>query len=71
MAEVINEKDLVQVSGGAYTGPCWKYTIQWGDTLSEIALRYGTTVAILCAINNISNPDKIYAGHTLYIPYKQ
>ncbi|HIS92291.1 MAG TPA: LysM peptidoglycan-binding domain-containing protein [Candidatus Alectryocaccomicrobium excrementavium] len=43
------------------------YTIQRGDTLSGIAGRYGTTVAELTRLNDISNPDRIIAGETLYI----
>ena len=43
------------------------YTIQFGDTLSEIALRYNTTVSKLVRINNIANPDLIYAGEELRI----
>lgn len=46
----------------------FEYTIKRGDTLSEIAARYGTTVARLVSLNNISNPDLIYAGETLRIP---
>ena len=38
------------------------YTVVYGDTLSVIAERFGTTVAQLCAWNNISDPDKIYVG---------
>ena len=44
------------------------YTIQPGDTLSEIALRYGTTVSALAALNNIADPNLIYAGNTIRIP---
>lgn len=43
------------------------YTVKKGDTLSEIALRYGTTVSALAALNNISNPDYIVVGQTLTI----
>lgn len=43
------------------------YTIQRGDTLSEIANRYGTTVQELVDINNIANPNLIYAGQILRI----
>jgi len=43
------------------------YTIQWGDTLSEIARDYGTTVAKLVSLNHIANPNLIYAGETLRI----
>ena len=45
------------------------YTIQRGDTLSEIAQRYGTTVSKIMAANPyITNKNKIYAGKTLQIP---
>lgn len=44
------------------------YVIQSGDTLSEIANRYGTTVAALTQLNGISDPDRIYAGNTLKVP---
>lgn len=43
------------------------YTIQPGDTLSEIAERFGTTVSALMALNGIRNPDLIYAGTAIRI----
>lgn len=45
-----------------------KQTIQWGDTLSELAIKHHTTVGQLVTINHISNPDVIYAGTQLQIP---
>ena len=42
--------------------------IKWGDTLSEIALDYNTTVRRLVELNNIENPNLIYAGESLIIP---
>ena len=44
------------------------YVVQAGDTLSAIALRFGTTVAVLCQLNNISNPNYIYVGQVLRLP---
>ena len=44
------------------------YTVQQGDTLSEIANRYGTTAAVLSDYNNIENAAEIQAGATLKIP---
>lgn len=44
--------------------------IQRGDTLSEIALKYNTTVARLVELNKIANPDLIYAGEILVVPIK-
>lgn len=43
------------------------YTVQRGDTLSEIANTYGTTVQEIVDINNIANPNLIYPGQTLRI----
>ena len=43
------------------------YTIRPGDTLSGIALKYGTTVSALARLNGISDPDKIYAGDRIRI----
>ena len=45
-----------------------KYTVVSGDTLSEIALRYGVTVAQLVETNQISNPNLIYVGQMLTLP---
>ena len=43
------------------------YTVQRGDTLSEIASRYGTTVQEIVDINNITNPNVIYPGQEIRI----
>ncbi len=52
--------------GGNVTGSRY-YTVRSGDTLSEIALRFGTTVQSLQQLNNIENPNLIYAGQALRI----
>ena len=43
------------------------YTVVWGDTLSGIARRYGTTVSYLAKLNNIRNVNLIYVGQVLKI----
>ena len=43
------------------------YTVKAGDTLSEIAKKYNTTVSTLASKNGIKNPNLIYAGQTLRI----
>jgi LysM repeat protein len=44
------------------------YTVAYGDTLTSIAARYNTTAAVLAQLNNITNPNLIYAGQVLNIP---
>lgn len=44
------------------------YTIKRGDTLSEIAAKYDTTVNEIATLNNISNPNLIYAGNIIRVP---
>lgn len=55
-------------SSAPATAASISYTVQWGDTLTAIAARYGTTVAAIAAANGIGDPDLIYAGQTLTIP---
>ena len=43
------------------------YTVQSGDTLWDIAVRFGTTVQELCRINSIENPNLIFAGQVLRV----
>lgn len=43
------------------------YKIKSGDTLSQIALTYNTTVSSLVNLNNIKNPNLIYVGETIKI----
>lgn len=43
------------------------YKVKSGDTLSEIAQKFGTTVANLAKLNNIKNVNLIYTGQTLKI----
>jgi len=44
------------------------YTVQQGDTLSEIAQQMRVTVASIMAANNITNPDRIRINLKLSIP---
>ena len=41
------------------------YVVQPGDTLFNIARRFGISVADLTAVNHITNPSRIYAGQVL------
>lgn len=44
------------------------YKIKAGDTLSDIAKKFGTTVAALEKLNGISDPNKIYTGEVIKVP---
>lgn len=44
------------------------YVIQYGDTLGQIARRYGISWRVLAQVNGIRNANLIYAGQVLIIP---
>lgn len=44
------------------------HTVQSGENLYRIALRYGFTLDELARANNISNPDRILVGQVLTLP---
>jgi LysM repeat protein len=45
-----------------------KYTVQSGDTLSEIARKFDVSVDDIKALNNLPNPDILSEGQVLIIP---
>ncbi|MGB8646100.1 MAG: LysM peptidoglycan-binding domain-containing protein [Anaerolineae bacterium] len=44
------------------------YRVRWGDTLSSIAWRYGTSWTVLAQANHLYNANFIYTGMILRIP---
>ena len=52
---------------GAQSGET-TYTVQPGENLFRIALRYGFTADYLAAVNGITDPTRVYAGQVLVIP---
>ena len=46
------------------------YTVQQGDTLSVIAVRFSVSINDLMAANGISDPDRIFPGQELRIPVR-
>ena len=51
-------------TGGSYP----IYVVDRGDTLKNIAIRYGTTVEALASLNGIYNYNLIYVGQILNVP---
>jgi LysM repeat protein len=52
-------------SGAAQPAATRSYTVRPGDTLSSIARRFGTTVAVLAHVNGLANPSAIRPGQVL------
>lgn len=44
------------------------YIVQWGDTLTAISQEFNVSIESIVELNNISNPNLIYAGQILRIP---
>ena len=42
-----------------------EYKVEYGDTLSQLAIDNNITVDELVKINNIDDPDKIFEGQVL------
>jgi N-acetylmuramoyl-L-alanine amidase len=45
-----------------------EYTVQRGDSIGRIALRFGVTPESIIALNELSNPNRIFPGQVLLIP---
>lgn len=48
-----------------------RYTIRWGDTLWAISQATGMSIADIASLNNIQNPDLIYADDLLSLVFAQ
>lgn len=53
---------VLKVNGSATSNV---YTVKYGDNLSSIAAKLGTTYQALAALNGLSNPNLIYPDQTL------
>lgn len=45
------------------------YTVQPGDNIFRIAIRYNTTIYAIALVNGIPNPHWVFVGQNLVIPY--
>jgi len=58
----------LKVTGGSSTASSASYyRVQYGDNLSSIAAKFGTTWSNLQRLNGLSNPNWIYPGQTLKV----
>ncbi|WP_368562292.1 LysM peptidoglycan-binding domain-containing protein [Enterococcus faecalis] len=53
---------VLKVNGSATSNV---YTVKYGDNLSSIATKLGTTYQALAVLNGLANPNLIYPGQTL------
>lgn len=45
------------------------YTVQEGDSLSSIATRYNVSIDELLQANSLENPDFVFVGQRLFLPF--
>ncbi|MGO3635707.1 MAG: LysM peptidoglycan-binding domain-containing protein, partial [Pseudolactococcus laudensis] len=62
---IIYQGQSLNVVGGQSVAKSSYCVVEYGDTLSSIAVQFGTTVERLVSTNGISNPNLIYAGQVL------
>ena len=69
---VIHPGQVLKVSGNASNSNAGNtssvYYVKSGDTLSEIASKFGTNYQTLASLNNIANPNYLYVGQAIKVP---
>jgi LysM repeat protein len=65
-APLVTSTNTVEAGFGCNT----YHNVQRGETLSQIARRYGFTTQQLASLNGITNPNRIYVGQALCIGYR-
>lgn len=68
VGQVLNLPDSGQTARPAPAAAAVSHRVVRGQSLHEIALRYGVTVHALSAANGITDPSHIYEGQVLSIP---
>lgn len=58
---------LVEPAALPTEAPVEYYTVGYGQSLAQIAERYGMTIGQLAQLNGITNPNLIYAGQKLIV----
>ena len=63
-----NSQDAFSAQTSGASASSGNYTVQQNDTLFMIASRYGTTVDVLAALNDIEDVDSVNVGDVLQLP---
>jgi LysM repeat protein len=64
----VGQRLTIPGSGAPSEASGQTYVVQTGDTLSSIAVQFGTTAWAIAYANNLPNVNVIYVGQTLIIP---
>lgn len=66
---VRNAEDVVEFTTNSQeSAERVEYIVQAGEHLSQIARKYNVSWLAIAEVNNITDPDMVYAGMTLFIP---
>lgn len=66
--DLIFEGQTLSIPGGIKSPTMGVYTVQAGDTLYDVAVKFNTSVQFLADSNNLSNVDTIFSGQILKVP---
>jgi LysM repeat protein len=64
----VGQRLTIPGSGGGGGGGGAIHVVSYGENLSQIAGRYGTTVQAIMSANGLSNPNFVWVGQRLTIP---
>ena len=59
---------LVLIAPAAFASGGNYHKVRYGETLYSIGRQYGVRANTLAKVNNLYNPNYIYAGQVLYVP---
>jgi LysM repeat protein len=68
----VGQRLVIPGGSGGPAGDGWgdggRHVVKAGETLTSIALRYGTTVGALATANGLNDADYVYVGQVLNVP---
>ncbi len=67
---VLSATSFAAPSESPPSSPHVYHCVRWGETLTWIGWRYGVSPWVIARYNGIPNPNLIYAGQCLVIPYR-